>query len=79
MVVFTLAEHFLRDAYQVFMGIPTIISGAGGVAEDYFGLIMKLLLRDIWRILLMLIPVVTIYLIGQRKFVESLSFSGVKM
>lgn len=29
--------------------------------------------------LLMLIPVVTIYLIGQRKFVESLSFSGVKM
>ena len=57
MVVFTLAEHFLRDAYQVFMGIPTIISGAGGVAEDYFGLIMKLLLRDIWRILLMLAPV----------------------
>ena len=57
MAVFTLAEHFLRDAYQVFMGIPTIISGAGGVAEDYFGLIMKLLLRDIWRIALMLIPV----------------------
>lgn len=57
MVVFTLAEHFLRDAYQVFMGIPTIISGAGGVAEDYFGLIMKLLLRDIWRIILMLAPV----------------------
>lgn len=57
MAVFTLAEHFLRDAYQVFMGIPTIISGAGGVAEDYFGLIMKLLLRDIWRIILMLAPV----------------------
>ena len=57
MSVFTLAEHFLRDAYQVFMSISTIISGAGGVAEDYFGLIMKLLLRDIWRILLMLIPV----------------------
>ena len=57
MVVFTLAEHFLRDAYQVFMGIQTIISGAGGVAEDYFGLIMKLLLRDLWRIILMLAPV----------------------
>ena len=34
MSVFTLAEHFLRDAYQVFMSISTIISGAGGVAED---------------------------------------------
>ena len=29
--------------------------------------------------LLILIPVVTLYLIGQKKFVESLSFSGVKM
>ena len=29
--------------------------------------------------LLMMIPVVTLYLIGQKKFVESLSFSGVKM
>ena len=58
MAVFTLAEHFLRDAYQVFMGITSIISGAGGVAEDYFGLIMKLLLRDIWRIAIMLAPVI---------------------
>ena len=29
--------------------------------------------------LLILIPVVTLYLIGQKRFVESLSFSGVKM
>lgn len=57
MAVFTLAEHFLKDAYQVYMGIPSILSGAGGVAEDYFGLIMKLLLKNIWRIVLMLLPV----------------------
>ncbi len=64
MGIFTLAEHFMKDAYQVFMSLSTMISGAGGVAEDYFGLIMKLLLRDLWRILLMLAPVVLYAIFG---------------
>ncbi len=55
--VFWLTEYFISDAYQVFMTPVTIISGAGGVAEDYFDLVMSLLGRNLWRIALMLAPV----------------------
>ena len=56
--VIWLLEYFLSDAYRVFMPPITIISGAGGVAEDYFGLIVSLLARNLWRIGLMLLPIV---------------------
>jgi len=65
--VFTLLEHFLKDAYQVFMTPATVLAGAGGVAEDYFGLIMVLLLRDFWRILLLLAPVVLFVTFMRRR------------
>ena len=51
-------EYFISDAYKVFMTPNMIISGAGGVAEDYFGLVMSLLARNLWRIGLMLLPIV---------------------
>ena len=56
--VFWVMEYFVSDAYRVFMTPATILNGAGGVAQDYFGLIVSLLLRDLWRILLMLLPTV---------------------
>jgi len=67
MAVFTLLEHFLKDAYQVFMAPATVIAGAGGVAEDYLDLILVLLLRDFWRILLLLAPVVLFITFARRR------------
>lgn len=52
-----LLEFFVSDAYQVFMTPETIISGAGGVAQDYSELVVSLVLRDLWRIGLMLLPI----------------------
>ena len=56
-VVLYLTEYFLSDAYQVFMTVATIFAGAGGVAQDYFGLIVSVLGRNLWRIGLMLLPI----------------------
>lgn len=56
--VIWLTEYFISDAYQVFMTPTTILSGAGGVAQDYFDLVMSLLARNLWRIGLILLPVV---------------------
>lgn len=56
--VICVTEYFISDAYQVFMTPKTIINGAGGVAQDYFGLVMSLIFRNLWRIGLMLLPTV---------------------
>lgn len=56
--VVMLVEFFVSDAYQVFMTPETIISGAGGVAQDYFDLVVSLVLRDLWRIGLMVLPII---------------------
>ncbi len=53
-----LLEFFLSDAYQNFMPFRTVVIGAGGIAQDYFGLVMELLLHDLWRILLAFGPVI---------------------
>lgn len=55
--VLMLVEFFVSDAYQVFMTPATIISGAGGVAQDYLDLVISLLTRDLWRILMMVLPI----------------------
>lgn len=56
--VISVTEYFISDAYQVFMTPKTVISGAGGVAQDYFGLVMSLVFRNLWRIGLMILPIV---------------------
>ena len=56
--VFWLVEYFVSDAYQVFMTPGLILGGAGGVAQDYMDLILSLLLRNLWRIAMMGLPVV---------------------
>lgn len=56
--VLWLTMYFISDAYRVFMTPATILNGAGGVAQDYFGLVMSLLGRNLWRIALILAPTV---------------------
>ena len=56
--VIWMTEYFVSDAYRVFMTPATIVNGAGGVAQDYFDLVVSLLTRNLWRILLMLLPTV---------------------
>ena len=53
-----LLEYFISDAYQVFMPPVTIFNGAGGVAQDYLGLVLSLLARNIWRIVLVMLPAI---------------------
>ena len=58
LAVFYMTEYFLQDAYQNFMTIKTIVGGAGGVAQDYMELIISLVTRNLWRIGLVLLPIV---------------------
>ncbi len=55
--VIMITEYFISDAYQVFMTPITVITGAGGVATDYTELVLSLIVRNLWRIALMLLPV----------------------
>ena len=56
--VFWMTEYFISDAYRVFMTPATVAGGAGGVAQDYFDLVVSLVVRNLWRIALMLLPTV---------------------
>lgn len=69
-VLVYLLEFFLLDAYHNFMPFRTVLAGAGGVAKDYFGLVMELLLHDLWRICLMAAPVVVYGLWGRNYVVD---------
>ena len=57
MVVLCLTEYFVEDAYMVFMPLAGILDGAGGVMSDFGGVVAQLLLRDWWRIVLLLLPI----------------------
>ncbi len=52
-----LVEYFVSDAYQTFMPLGMLLGGAKGVATDFAGLAIGLIVRDFWRILLILLPV----------------------
>lgn len=66
--VFCLVEYFILDAYQTFMPLSMILDGAGGVASDFLSDVLTLLVRDFWRIILMLLPIVIYgYVGGHRK------------
>lgn len=76
LVVVCLGEYFMLDAYKNFMTVETIVAGAGGVAEDYLGMILSLLVRNLWRIALMLLPIALYALFGKAKG-TSWKFRGV--
>ncbi len=57
-IVLYLVEYFVNDAYQSFMPMGTLLGGAKGVATDYADLVIGLIVRDFWRILLLMLPVI---------------------
>ncbi len=67
LAVLYLTEYFLLDAYRNFMTIETIMGNAGGVATDYTALIFSLLGRNLWRILLVLLPVILYGVFGRTQ------------
>ena len=58
LVVLFLTEYFVNDAYMVFMPLTGILDGAGGVMSDFGDVVAVLLLRDWWRIAVMLLPII---------------------
>ena len=56
--VFYIVEYFVNDAYMVFMPMGTLLGGAKGVATDFADVVIQLVIRDFWRILVVLLPVV---------------------
>ena len=54
---FWMTEFFVRDSYQVFMTPKLMISGAGGVAQDYMKQVITAVTSGWWRIALVLLPI----------------------
>ena len=57
MVVY-MAEFILSETYQTFMTPQTMAAGAGGIAQDYLLLTLKMIGRNMGRILLLASPVI---------------------
>ena len=56
--VLYIVEYFVNDAYQGFMPMGTLLGGAKGVATDFGDVVIALILKDFWRIAVMLLPAV---------------------
>ena len=56
--VLCLVEFFIHDAFSVFMPLISVFATAEGVATGYTSTIASLLLTNIWRIVLVLLPVI---------------------
>ena len=56
-VVLYMGEFILSETYQNFMTPQTMVAGAGGIAQDYLLLTLKMIGRNIGRILLLLAPI----------------------
>ena len=54
--VLYIVEYFVNDAYQGFMPMSTLLGGAKGVATDFGDVVIALIVKDFWRILVMLLP-----------------------
>jgi len=51
--------YVIFDTYQEFLTPGTIFSGAGGVASDYLAIAVAAVLRNLWRLGVLTIPVVS--------------------
>lgn len=58
LAVLCLLEFFIQDAYQVFMPLISVVANAEGVATGYTQIILSLVGRNLWRIALVLLPVI---------------------
>ena len=57
MAVLYTVQYFIRDAYQVFMTFDGILNGAENVATNYLDVVVSLLVRNLWKIILILLPI----------------------
>jgi len=57
LVVLYLMEYFIEDAYQTYMPMISVISGAGGVATGFMDIVVVLLGRNLLRIGMLLLPI----------------------
>ena len=53
---FYLAEYFCQDAYKAFMSLGMILGGAKGVATDFTGVALGVILGGIGKILILMAP-----------------------
>lgn len=53
-----IVQYFIHDAYQVFMNFASVLNGAEGVATNYLDVVLGLLARNLWKILLLILPAV---------------------
>ncbi len=67
LAVLYLAEYFIQDAYQVFMTFSTMLKGANGVATSFGDILGSLLLRNVWRIGLLLLPILAYGLFAKTR------------
>ena len=58
LTVFAMVEFFVEFSYQTYMPVSTLVSGAKGVATDYGDVVLELVIKQFWRILLVLLPIV---------------------
>ncbi len=56
--VLYIVEYFVSDAYVTFMDLGTLLGGAKDVATDFADVVLTLVVRDFWRILVILLPTV---------------------
>ena len=54
--VLYIVEFFVNDAYMSFMPMGTLLGGAKGVATDFGDVVIDVVVRDFWRIIVMLLP-----------------------
>ena len=57
-MVLYMAEFILSETYQTFMTPQTMVAGAGGIAQDYLLLTLKMIGRNMGRILLLAAPII---------------------
>lgn len=65
LTAFALVEFFVEFSYQTYMPMATLVSGAKGVATDFAGDTIRLVVRQFWRIIVALLPIVAYGLFAQ--------------
>ena len=70
LVVFYITEFFLSETYQNFMTVRTILAGAGGIAQDYLLLTIKMIGRNIGSIVLLFLPIVLYGIWGKEPVIR---------
>lgn len=63
--VLYIVEYFVKDAYVTFMPMGTLLGGAKGVATDFIDVVLDVVVRDFWRILVFLLPVIAYALLAK--------------